>query len=72
MFNKVAHLAFDAILITTVLAGIKRSTGLEAATTKIENKTVREYVDKYLGFGEWMFDMTAVYLQHSSYFKKGN
>lgn len=28
MLGKLVHIGFDAILITTVLAGIKRSTGL--------------------------------------------
>ncbi|CAO3609250.1 unnamed protein product [Mucor hiemalis] len=68
--SKLLHYAFDAVLITTVLAGIKRSTGLQPATAKIESKTVREYVDKYLGIGEWVFDMSVAYLNHSSYFTK--
>ncbi|KAI9332414.1 hypothetical protein BD770DRAFT_333297 [Pilaira anomala] len=68
--NKLLHYTFDAILISTVLAGIKRSTGIEPATSKIESTTIRGYVDKYLGFGEWIFDMSVVYFTHSSYFTK--
>ncbi|KAI8969013.1 hypothetical protein BDF20DRAFT_916427 [Mycotypha africana] len=70
--SKLFHYAFDAVLITALLAGIKKSTGLQPATSKIENKTVRNYVEKYLNFGEWMFDMGAVYLSHSSFFIKDN
>ncbi|ORE06406.1 DUF1748-domain-containing protein [Rhizopus microsporus var. microsporus] len=66
--SKLIHYTFDALLISAFLAGIKRSTGLHAATDKIENKTIRSYVEKYLGFGEWVFDMTVLYLNHSSYF----
>ncbi|CAO3659224.1 unnamed protein product [Rhizopus stolonifer] len=66
--SKLIHYAFDAILISALLAGIKRSNGIQAATTKIENKTIRGYVERYLGFGEWVFDMTALYLNHSAYF----
>ncbi|GAA5795026.1 DUF1748-domain-containing protein [Helicostylum pulchrum] len=68
--SKILHYTFDAILLTTVLAGIKRSTGIQPATSKIESTTIRGYVDKYLGFGEWVFDMSVVYFSHSSYFTK--
>ncbi|KAL9556742.1 hypothetical protein MBANPS3_001723 [Mucor bainieri] len=70
--SKLLHYAFDAVLITTVLAGIKRSTGLQPATSKIESSAIRGYVDQYLGFGEWVFDMSVAYLNHSSYFTKNN
>ncbi|KAG2207622.1 hypothetical protein INT46_003508 [Mucor plumbeus] len=70
--SKLLHYTFDAILISTVLAGIKRSTGLQPATSKIESSTIRGYVDKYLGFGEWVFDMSVAYLNHTSYFTKNN
>ncbi|KAF1798719.1 hypothetical protein V8B55DRAFT_1522990 [Mucor lusitanicus] len=70
--SKILHYAFDAVLITTVLAGIKRSTGLQPATSKIESSTIRGYFDQYLGFGEWVFDMSVAYLNHSSYFTKNN
>jgi hypothetical protein len=43
------------------------------ATAKIESTTIRGYVDQYLGFGEWVFDMSVAYLGHSSYFtRNGN
>ncbi|KAI8082620.1 uncharacterized protein B0P05DRAFT_537754 [Gilbertella persicaria] len=70
--SKLLHYTFDAILISTLLAGIKRSTGLQVATSKIESSTIRDYVDKYLNFGEWVFDMSVAYLNHSSYFTKNN
>ncbi|KAI8376837.1 hypothetical protein BD560DRAFT_391663 [Blakeslea trispora] len=68
--TKLIHYAFDAILITTLLASIKRSTGLELATSKLESSTIRSYVDKYLNLGEWIFDMSVAYMNHSSYFTK--
>lgn len=42
-----------------------------AATDNIEGEIIRTYVDKYLGLGEWIFDMTTVFLKHSPYFIKG-
>ncbi|KAI8997335.1 hypothetical protein BDB01DRAFT_714434 [Pilobolus umbonatus] len=70
MFNKVLHYTLDAILISTVLAGIRRATGLRPATSKIESENIKGYVDKYLDFGEWVFDMSIAYMSHSSYFKR--
>ncbi|KAI8336401.1 hypothetical protein EDC96DRAFT_524162 [Choanephora cucurbitarum] len=68
--TKLIHYTFDAILITTLLAGIKRSTGLQLATSKIESSTIRSYIDKYLNLGEFIFDMSVAYLNQSSYFTK--
>jgi hypothetical protein len=51
MFGKLVHLGFDAILISAVLAGIKRSTGLTPALTQVPNKDVRQLLHTYLEFG---------------------
>ena len=64
------HYSFDAILISAVLAGIKRSTGLTPKTSAIESKDVRSAVDKYLGLGEWVMDMSIGYVGSSSYFER--
>lgn len=54
----------------------KRNTNIyiinRPATSKIESSTIRGYVDQYLGFGEWVFDMSVAYLNHTSYFTKNN
>ncbi|KAG0283303.1 hypothetical protein BGZ96_012337 [Linnemannia gamsii] len=70
MLGKLFHYAADAILISAVLAGIKRSTGLTVASNKIESKDVRSAVDQYLGIGEWVVDQGIMFMSNSKYFHK--
>ncbi|KAF9120848.1 hypothetical protein BGW39_011044 [Mortierella sp. 14UC] len=70
MFGKLFHYAADAILISAVLAGIKRSTGLTVASNKIESKDVRSAVDKYLSIGEWIMDQGILFMTASKYFER--
>ncbi|KAF9089483.1 hypothetical protein BGX29_002142 [Mortierella sp. GBA35] len=70
MFGKLFHYAADAILISAVLAGIKRSTGLTVASNKIESKDVRSAVDRYLGIGEWVMDQGILFMTSSKYFER--
>ncbi|KAG0373262.1 MAG: hypothetical protein J3R72DRAFT_443983 [Linnemannia gamsii] len=70
MIGKLAHYAADAILVSAVIAGIKRSTGLTVATDKIESSDVRSYVEKYLSVGEVVVDQTAAFMSTSSYFER--
>ncbi|KAF8926841.1 hypothetical protein EDD21DRAFT_419642 [Dissophora ornata] len=70
MIAKVVHYAADAILVSAVLAGIKRSTGLSVATNKIESDDVRSYVDKYLAVGEWAVDQGTAFMSASQYFER--
>ncbi|KAI8582892.1 hypothetical protein K450DRAFT_225326 [Umbelopsis ramanniana AG] len=73
MFGKVVHFAADAVLVSTVLAGIKRSTGLQPATSTMNmadpyvNKSI---IDKYLDIGDWVLDTTADFMKSSPYFEK--
>ncbi|KAF9911111.1 hypothetical protein EC991_004665 [Linnemannia zychae] len=60
----------DAILISAVLAGIKRSTGLTVASKQIESKDVRSAVDKYLSIGEWVVDQGIMFMTASKYFER--
>ncbi|KAL1923936.1 uncharacterized protein VTP21DRAFT_6971 [Calcarisporiella thermophila] len=68
--GKLFHLAADAVLIAACLAGIKRSTGLSLATNKIESRDVRRIIERYLSFGEWVFDVSVAALGQSSYFER--
>ncbi|KAF9913787.1 hypothetical protein BX616_009588 [Lobosporangium transversale] len=70
MISKIVHYTADAVLVSAVLAGIKRSTGLSVATHKIESEDVRTYVDKYLTVGEWVVDQGAAFLSTSQYFER--
>ncbi|KAF9920279.1 hypothetical protein FBU30_009909 [Linnemannia zychae] len=70
MLGKLAHYAADAILVSTVFAGIKRSTGLSVATDKIESSDIRSYVEKYLSVGEVVLDQTTAFMSTSQYFER--
>ncbi|CDH48337.1 predicted protein [Lichtheimia corymbifera JMRC:FSU:9682] len=72
MLSRVLHYTADAILISTALAGIKRSTGLTPAVNKIEHEDVRSYAQKYLNMGEWIMDNSIVFMSNSSYFVRNN
>lgn len=68
--GKTIHLAIDAVLVSTCLAGIKRNTGLTPKVDQIGDETVREYSTKYLNLGESVYDYTVATLGSSSYFKR--
>ncbi|CAO3569922.1 unnamed protein product [Mortierella alpina] len=70
MISKIVHYAADAVLVSAVLAGIKRSTGLSVATNKIESEDVRSYVEKYLTVGEWVVDQGSAFMSASQYFER--
>ncbi|KAF8852819.1 DUF1748-domain-containing protein, partial [Acephala macrosclerotiorum] len=69
--GRVAHYAFDAVLISTILAGMKRSTGLTfKKDTLTENKDVQSWIEKYLGVGEWVMDQSVAIAGSSPYFER--
>ncbi|RAL62963.1 hypothetical protein DID88_004051 [Monilinia fructigena] len=53
MLGKLTHYAFDAVLLSAFLAGMKRSTGLTPSLKKdiTENKELNSWIEKYLGVG---------------------
>jgi len=73
VLGRITHYAFDAILISAFLAGVKRSTGLTPSfkTDKIaESKELKNWVDKYLGVGEWVMDQSVAVMGSSSWFER--
>ncbi|KAG5362891.1 hypothetical protein CJU89_2029 [Yarrowia sp. B02] len=50
--GRLFHFSFDLVLVSTVLAGIKRSTGLTIKTGDFENKDTRSYIERYLDVGD--------------------
>ncbi|PHH80628.1 hypothetical protein CDD80_631 [Ophiocordyceps camponoti-rufipedis] len=72
--GRLTHYAIDAVLISTVLAGMKRSTGLTFSfrTEKVsgENREVSKWLDKYLGVGEWVMDQSVAIAGSSGYFER--
>ncbi|KAJ5487645.1 hypothetical protein N7530_001945 [Penicillium desertorum] len=71
MFGRLTHYAFDAVLFSAFLAGVKRSTGLTLNSDKItDNKDIKKWVDSYLGVGEWMMDQSVAVMGSSSWFER--
>ncbi|KKY17999.1 hypothetical protein UCRPC4_g05202 [Phaeomoniella chlamydospora] len=74
VLGRLTHYAFDAVLISAFLAGVKRSTGLTPASVssdKIsESKELKKWVDNYLGIGEWVMDQSVAVMGSSSYFER--
>ncbi|KAH9972160.1 hypothetical protein BGW80DRAFT_1173556 [Lactifluus volemus] len=70
VLGKLAHYAFDAILLSTVVAGVKRSTGFAPDTETISNPTIRSLTEQYLGFGEMVFNTLQGTVVSSPYFKR--
>ncbi|KAL0077217.1 hypothetical protein J3Q64DRAFT_1746327 [Phycomyces blakesleeanus] len=70
MLGRLFHWTIDALLVSTVLAGVKRLTGIQPATSLIKNKEIHGYVDSYLKAGDWVLDATILVMSQSSYFEK--
>ncbi|KAK1767254.1 hypothetical protein QBC33DRAFT_539691 [Phialemonium atrogriseum] len=72
VFGRITHYAFDAVLFSAFLAGMKRSTGLTFKTEKIsgENKEVAGWVKKYLDVGEWVMDQSVAIAGSSGWFER--
>ncbi|KAI8993188.1 hypothetical protein BDB01DRAFT_847098 [Pilobolus umbonatus] len=72
MWGRLFHFTVDAALVSAVLAGIKRNTGLQIATHNMENEEMKKYLEKYLNVGEWVLDSSAVFMSNSPYFERKN
>ncbi|MCJ1356269.1 MAG: hypothetical protein MMC33_006263 [Icmadophila ericetorum] len=73
VLGRLTHYAFDAVLLSAFLAGVRRSTGLTPSMSpeKItESKEVKKWFDNYLGVGEWVMDQSISVMAASSWFER--
>ncbi|KAH8100135.1 DUF1748-domain-containing protein [Cristinia sonorae] len=70
MFGRLFHYAADAVLLSTVVAGVRRSSGFTPNTQNIGDDTLRGFADSYLKVGETVFDMIQGTVVNSQYFKR--
>ncbi|KAH9998824.1 hypothetical protein BJV74DRAFT_824033 [Russula compacta] len=70
VLGRLTHYAIDAILLSTVVAGVKRSTGFVPNTESISNPTIRSLTEQYLGLGETVFNALQGTAVTSPYFKR--
>ncbi|CAA93237.1 hypothetical protein POMI540_2112 [Schizosaccharomyces pombe] len=68
--SRLFHYGVDLALVSTCVAGIRRSSGISFEVEKIHNEDVKTAVEKYLNFGEWAFDQSSAFLGSSTWFKK--
>ncbi|PLB45488.1 DUF1748-domain-containing protein [Aspergillus steynii IBT 23096] len=72
-FGRITHYAFDAVLVSAFLAGVKRSTGLTPSLNSdsiTDNKDFKKWIDNYLGVGEWVMDQSVAVLGSTSWFER--
>ncbi|KAJ1307533.1 hypothetical protein OPQ81_001630 [Rhizoctonia solani] len=53
--GRLVHYAVDVVLVSAVLAGVKKSTGYTPQTNLITEPTLRSVADSVLGLGETVF-----------------
>ncbi|KAJ1993613.1 hypothetical protein H4R33_000614 [Dimargaris cristalligena] len=70
MVGKLIHYAADAVLISAVLAGIRRSSGLTFKTDSIESKEFRSVIESFLNIGEKTIDFGTSILSTTSFFER--
>lgn len=71
MIGRLTHYAFDALLISTILAGMRRTTGLTLKKESLsEDKNINSWIDRYLGVGEWMMDKSVAIAGSSGWFER--
>ncbi|KAF3399310.1 hypothetical protein DPV78_006308 [Talaromyces pinophilus] len=78
VLGRLTHYAFDAVLISAFLAGVKRSTGLTTqahspslqADKITDSKDIKRWIESYLGVGEWVMDQSVAVLGSTSYFER--
>ncbi|KKY26690.1 hypothetical protein UCDDS831_g01350 [Diplodia seriata] len=71
VFGRLTHYAFDAVLFSAFLAGVKRSTGLTVKSETIsESENVKKWLDNYLWVGEVVMDQGVALMSSSGYFER--
>ncbi|VEU24380.1 DEKNAAC105681 [Brettanomyces naardenensis] len=66
--GKLIHYAVDLTLLTAVLAGVKKSSGVEPNVDLIKQQDLNKYTKKYLELGDTLFDKAVDWMGQSSYF----
>ncbi|EIW70678.1 hypothetical protein TREMEDRAFT_28718 [Tremella mesenterica DSM 1558] len=70
MFNRLTRLAIDLLAISTILAGVKRSTGFAPNLLGIQDPSIRTFFQRYFAIGDTIFGMISGYVVNSKYFLK--
>ncbi|KAG8752162.1 hypothetical protein FRC12_012107 [Ceratobasidium sp. 428] len=68
--GRLTHYAVDLVLVSTVLAGVKKSTGYTPQTALITDPTLKTIADTFLGAGETVFNVVQGNAVTSAYLKR--
>ncbi|GAB7366724.1 hypothetical protein MBLNU230_g0681t1 [Neophaeotheca triangularis] len=73
VLGRLTHYAFDAVLVSAFLAGVKRSTGLAPSIkpdTFSESPNLKKWLENYLWVGETFMDQSVALMSSSGYFER--
>ncbi|EDK42642.1 conserved hypothetical protein [Lodderomyces elongisporus NRRL YB-4239] len=70
--GKLTHYSIDLVLISIILAGIHRNTGLQFDVSHFSSIDFRRWFGNYLSFGETCYDYVVSFLKMTGYFKQRN
>ncbi|GAA6016460.1 hypothetical protein JCM10207_003871 [Rhodosporidiobolus poonsookiae] len=70
VLGRLFHWTADIVLVSTVLAGVKRHTGFQVSTTGVPEGPARQAADTVLGAGERVFDLVSATSYTSSWFER--
>ncbi|GAA6021760.1 hypothetical protein JCM11491_007235 [Sporobolomyces phaffii] len=70
VLGRLMHYTLDVVLVTTVLAGMKRQTGFQVSTSGLPEGPARQTADTFLGLGEKVFDVASGLSYTSGFFER--
>ncbi|KAL7421792.1 hypothetical protein Q5752_003563 [Cryptotrichosporon argae] len=70
MFGRLTHYALDLVLVSAVLAGVRRSTGYTPRAALLSDAGLRSLLTSYLNLGEMLFGAVAGFAVNSPYFRR--
>ncbi|QIW97602.1 hypothetical protein AMS68_003120 [Peltaster fructicola] len=71
VLGRLTHYAFDAVLFSAFLAGVRRSTGLTLRSDSFsDSPSIKKWVESYLWVGETVMDQSVALMGSSSYFER--
>ncbi|KAF5392264.1 hypothetical protein D9757_001570 [Collybiopsis confluens] len=68
VLGRLFHFTFDAVMVSTVLAGVKKNSGFGFDVDKFSDPTLKSVAEKYFGVGETVFGMIQGTAVNSGYF----
>ncbi|WFD45184.1 hypothetical protein MPSI1_003862 [Malassezia psittaci] len=69
MLGRLVRYGADAVMISTVLAGVKHASGLSPDLERISEPNVRGFIRQYLNLGDYVFNSGVAFAQSSDYFR---